>query len=110
MAIKLFSKLFSRKKRIAMTSDEAFLSDESDEPRDEVPKEEPAPQPEPQPAAPAPPENKQEMKPQPSGKHISPLDLLLKDRERTLILALLILLSSEDSNTELLFALMYLLI
>ncbi|MCF2652723.1 hypothetical protein [Anaeromassilibacillus senegalensis] len=71
---------------------------------------EPAPQPEPQPAAPAPPENKQEMKPQPSGKHISPLDLLLKDRERTLILALLILLSSEDSNTELLFALMYLLI
>ena len=50
------------------------------------------------------------MKPQPSGKHISPLDLLLKDRERTLILALLILLSSEDSNTELLFALMYLLI
>ncbi len=47
MAIKLFSKLFSRKKRIAMTSDEAFLSDESDEPRDEVPKEEPAPQPEP---------------------------------------------------------------
>ena len=47
MAIKLFSKLFSRKKRIAMTSDEAFLSDESDEPRDEVQKEEPAPQPEP---------------------------------------------------------------
>ena len=47
MAIKLFSKLFSRKKRIAMTSDEAFLSDESDEPRDEVPKEEPAPQTEP---------------------------------------------------------------
>ena len=44
MAIKLFSKLFSRKKRIAMTSDEAFLSDESDEPRDEVPKEEPAPE------------------------------------------------------------------
>ena len=69
-----------------------------------------ASEPEPQPAAPAPPENKQEMKPQPSGKHISPLDLFLKDRERTLILALLILLSSEDSNTELLFALMYLLI
>lgn len=40
----------------------------------------------------------------------SPLDVLLKDKERTLILALLILLSSEGNNTELLFALMYLLI
>ena len=47
MALKLFSKLFSRNKRIAMTSDEAFLSDESDEPQDEVQKEEPAPQPTP---------------------------------------------------------------
>ena len=43
-------------------------------------------------------------------KTTSPLDLLLKDKERTLILALLILLSSEGNNTELLFALMYLLI
>ena len=40
----------------------------------------------------------------------SPLDLLLQDKERTLILALLILLSGEGGNTELLFALMYLLI
>lgn len=40
----------------------------------------------------------------------APLDLLLKDKERTLILALLILLSGEGGNTELLFALMYLLI
>lgn len=45
----------------------------------------------------------------PQKKH-SPLDLLLKDKDRTLILALLILLSSEGENTELLFALMYLLI
>lgn len=44
MAIKLFSKLFSRKKRIAMTGDEAFLSDE---PQAEVQKEEATPQPEP---------------------------------------------------------------
>lgn len=43
-------------------------------------------------------------------KKASPLDLLLKDKDRTLILALLILLSSEGDNTELLFALMYLLI
>lgn len=43
-------------------------------------------------------------------KKTSPLDLLLKDKDRTLILALLILLSSEGDNTELLFALMYLLI
>lgn len=45
MAIKLFSKLFSRKKRIAMTSDEAFLSDE---PENAAPNE---PEPQPEPAA-----------------------------------------------------------
>lgn len=43
MAIKLFSKLFSRKKRIAMTSDEAFLSDEPEN----AASNEPEPQPEP---------------------------------------------------------------
>ena len=46
----------------------------------------------------------------PAVQKASPLDALLKDKERTLILALLILLSSEGNNTELLFALMYLLI
>ena len=48
--------------------------------------------------------------PRPAEKAASPLDILLKDKERTLILVLLILLSSEGNNTELLFALMYLLI
>lgn len=41
---------------------------------------------------------------------LSPFETLMHDRERTLILALLILLSSEKSNTELLFALLYLLL
>ena len=63
--------------------------------------------PEPPPEAP-PPESPPE--PKPAARRASPLDALLKDRERTLILALLILLSSEGANTELLFALMYLLI
>lgn len=40
----------------------------------------------------------------------SPLDLLLQDKERALILALLILLSGENCGAELLFALMYLII
>ena len=40
----------------------------------------------------------------------APLDFLLQDKERTLILVLLLLLSSEPNNTELLFVLMYLLI
>lgn len=40
----------------------------------------------------------------------SALDALLKDRDRLLILALLVLISGEDGNMELLFALMYLLI
>lgn len=68
------------------------------------------------PADSMPTEQKPEEKPEtPSSpvttmQRTSPLDLLLKDKERTLILALLILLSSEGNNTELLFALMYLLI
>ncbi len=52
--------------------------------------------------------------PAPSSAAESPpaslLDHLMQDKERTLILALLILLSGEGGNTELLFALMYLLI
>ncbi len=39
----------------------------------------------------------------------SVLDALFKDRERTMLLALLVLLSSEDGNHELLFALLFLL-
>ena len=38
-----------------------------------------------------------------------PLDALFQDRERTVILALLVLLSGEEENHELLFALMFLL-
>lgn len=76
--------------------------------------------PEPPPPSPEP-ENAQENAPQqtdtpesvsaqPTRKSSSPLDFLMQDKERTLILALLILLSGEGKNTELLFALMYLLI
>ena len=63
----------------------------------ESPKEAPIPAPEPKPLPP----------PQ---KPATPLGFLLKDKERTLILALLLLLSTEENNTELLFALMYLLL
>ena len=45
----------------------------------------------------------------PPKKQASPLGVFLQDKERTLILALLLLLSTEKNNTELLFALMYLL-
>ncbi|HIS50993.1 MAG TPA: hypothetical protein IAA80_10895 [Candidatus Gallacutalibacter pullistercoris] len=41
---------------------------------------------------------------------LSPLETLMHDHERTLVLALLILLGSEKTNTELLFALLYLLL
>lgn len=72
----------------------------------------PAPDREPAPEADRkPPQERQSAQTPPaqSGRS-SPLDLLLQDKERTLILALLILLSGEGGNTELLFALMYLLI
>ncbi len=72
----------------------------------------PAPDREPAPEADQkPPQERQaaQAPPAQSGRS-SPLDLLLQDKERTLILALLILLSGEGGNTELLFALMYLLI
>lgn len=46
---------------------------------------------------------------QPSQPPASLLDNLFQDRERTIILALLILLSGENANHELLFALMFLL-
>ena len=41
---------------------------------------------------------------------LSPLETLLKDKERTLLLALLLLLYNEGGSAELLFALFYLLI
>lgn len=66
--------------------------------------------PEPEPAPEAPQTERQTLPAAPMAQKASPLDVLLKDKERTLILALLILLSSEGNNTELLFALMYLLI
>jgi len=65
------------------------------------------------PSEPAPAAPQAEQKATPAAAAVqkaSPLDVLLKDKERTWILALLILLSSEGNNTELLFALMYLLI
>lgn len=69
------------------------------QPRAEPPAPPPEPEPEPQPAA-----EESPVQPQPSL-----LDNLFHDRERTIILALLILLSGEDSNHELMFALMFLL-
>lgn len=59
-----------------------------------------APEPAPLPAAPASP---------PAQPAPSLLDELFKDRERTVLLALLILLGNEEGSTELLFALLFLL-
>lgn len=72
----------------------------------------PPPPPVPEPPVPEPMPVAEPKPIQPISKSGSPppLDLFLKDKERTLILALLILLSGEGNNTELLFALMYLLI
>lgn len=64
------------------------------------PKQEPEPCPAPQEAPPELPQN----------TNTAPLDTLLRDKERMLLLALLLLLHSEGGSTELLFALMYLLI
>ncbi|MBO5647137.1 MAG: hypothetical protein J6S59_08475 [Clostridia bacterium] len=76
-------------------------------PNPPVPEPSPAPVPIPEPhRAPEP----HPLPPAPKERVVSPLDTFLKDRERTLILALLILLSGEENGTELLFALMYLLI
>lgn len=57
----------------------------------------------PKPEAPSPPT--ESAQPNDSGL----LESLFKDKERTIILALLILLSGEEGNHELLFALMFLL-
>ena len=71
--------------------------------RAEPPAPPPEPEPEPQPASP-PTAEESPAQPQPSL-----LDNLFHDRERTIILALLIVLSGEDTNHELMFALMFLL-
>ena len=69
--------------------------------------------------APPPPEKPTEDSPQgnaetsteiPKEFQAAPLDTLLKDKERTLLLALLLLLYNEGGSAELLFALFYLLI
>ena len=63
--------------------------------RPEPPPAEPPPEPQEPPAPPAP---------------ATALDALFQDKERTLLLALLVLLSSEDASHDLLFALLFLLL
>lgn len=66
----------------------------------------PAPRPQQAPQAQEPPVPQPEEQGKPE---TSALEALFQDRERTVILALLILLSGEEGNHELLFALMFLL-
>lgn len=76
-----------------------------------APQEPPAPEPKPDPEpVPEPAQRRAEPAEKTASGQGSLIDTLLRDKERTLILALLILLSGEGGNTELLFALMYLLI
>lgn len=65
---------------------------------------EPAPPPKPPEESPPPP-----TLPQPKEEPKSLMDSLFADKERTIILALLVLLSGENANHELLFALLFLL-
>lgn len=65
--------------------------------------------PEPPPAEPPPPPEPQEP-PAPPAAPATALDALFQDKERTLLLALLVLLSSEDASHDLLFALLFLLL
>ena len=60
--------------------------------------------------APPPPEKSPKEFQAAPNRPLSPLDTLLKDKERTLLLALLLLLYNEGGSAELLFALFYLLI
>lgn len=66
----------------------------------------PAPAPEPEPPEPTEAPALAEASPPAKG---GMLEALFQDKERTVILALLILLSGEDNNHELMFALMFLL-
>lgn len=65
--------------------------------------------PEPPPAEPPPPPEPQGP-PAPPAAPATALDALFQDKERTLLLALLVLLSSEDAGHDLLFALLFLLL
>ena len=75
--------------------------------RTQAPAEPPAPPPEPEEQSAPPPAP--EQPPVSAQAQPSLLDNLFQDRESTIILALLILLSGEDNNHELMFALMFLL-
>ena len=68
----------------------------------------PSPPPE-EPQEPAPPPPAQPASPAPE-RQSSLLDAFFQDKERTIILALLLLLSGEGENHELLFALLFLLL
>ena len=63
--------------------------------------------PEPPPAEPPP---EPQEPPAPPAVPAAALDTLFQDKERTLLLALLVLLSSEDASHDLLFALLFLLL
>ena len=65
--------------------------------------------PEPPPAEPPPPQEDQGPPASPAAPATA-LDALFQDKERTLLLALLVLLSSEDASHDLLFALLFLLL
>ncbi len=74
-------------------------------PRPEPPKEAPPPEPSPPPPPPA-------GTPAPAALETAPASLLgnlFQDKERTVLLALLILLGSEEGSQELMFALLFLL-
>ena len=69
------------------------------------------PPPKPSPPKPPPPEGPPPPEPPaPKGEEASPLGVFFRDKERTVILALLLLLSGEEKNHELLFALFFLLL
>lgn len=73
------------------------------QPEPKPPQEPPAPQPQPEPEPPA-----MAQPPAPVAA-ASALGSLFQDKERTIILALLILLGSEEGSQELMFALLFLL-
>ena len=58
----------------------------------------------------APPPQEDQGPPAPPAAPATALDALFQDKERTLLLALLVLLSSEDASHDLLFALLFLLL
>lgn len=68
-----------------------------------------APPPEPEPAEPQDPPAQEVSGTEPAPAKGGLLENLFQDKERTIILALLILLSGEESNHELMFALLFLL-